>query len=63
MRRKNEKLRDTKFEAQMADIKKDLKRIEAKVNEYNGLNQLVYETEEKISVLETQIENVEHKLD
>lgn len=57
--RSSEKVRDAKAEAQMADIKKDLKRIEVKVNEYNGLNQRMYAAEEKISVLETRIDHLE----
>lgn len=50
------------MDAQMADLKKDIKRIEKKLEEYNGLNVRMYEAEEKISVLEQRVEHVEKRL-
>lgn len=61
--RSSDKVRETKYQSQMDEIKKDLRRIENKVNEYNELNQRMYAAEEKISVLETRIDHVEHKLE
>lgn len=47
----------------MNELRKDLKRIEAKLEEYNGLNVRMYEAEEQISVLEQRVKHCEEKLD
>lgn len=56
------KVQEARMDAQMADLKKDIKRIEKKLEEYNGLNVRMYEAEEKISVLEQRVEHVEKRL-
>ncbi len=61
--RSNAKVQEAKYAAQMDDLKKDLKRIENKLEEYNGLNVRMYEAEEQISVLEQRVKHCEEKLD
>lgn len=61
--RSNAKVQDARYAAQMDDLKKDLKRIENKLEEYNGLNVRMYEAEEQISVLEQRVKHCEDKLD
>lgn len=61
--RSSAKVQDAKYVAQMNELRKDLKRIETKLEEYNGLNVRMYEAEEQISVLEQRVKHCEEKLD
>lgn len=53
------KVQEARMDAQMNDLKKDIQRIEKKLEEYNGLNIRMYEAEEHISVLDQRMKHIE----
>lgn len=57
--RSSAKVQDARMEAQMADLKKDIQRIEKKLEEYNDLNVRMYKAEGTIKVIDQRLKHIE----
>lgn len=57
--RSSAKVQDARMEAQMEDLKKDIQRIEKKLEEYNNLNVRMYKAEGTIKVIDQRLKHIE----
>lgn len=57
--RSNAKVSAAKIDAEIGELRKDIQRLEDKLEEYNGLNKRMYEAEEQLSVVDQRLKHIE----